>query len=63
MAAGTWRGSPPDVGSVRVACPGCKVSYYLDHEVAADGTVSPSLDCPTTGCNFHERVKLEGWTP
>jgi len=48
------------VGSeVVVTCPGCNLKAYLDHDVAADGTVTPSLDCPE--CSFHEHVKLEGW--
>lgn len=35
----------------------------LDHEIADDGTVSPSVACPVEGCGFHELVKLEDWTP
>jgi hypothetical protein len=33
----------------------------LDHEISADGSVSPSLDCPSDGCRFHEDVTLVGW--
>lgn len=48
---------------VRVACPGCGVKgTLLDHEIAPDGTVSPSLLCPDA-CGFHEEVQLEGWNP
>lgn len=37
----------------------------LDHEIAADGTVTPSVVCngipDGEGCSFHEMVKLERW--
>lgn len=45
--------------NVYVVCPGCRERYRLDHDVAADGTVSPSLDCPT--CPFHDHVRLAEW--
>jgi hypothetical protein len=44
---------------VRVHCPGCGSGYFLDHDVKSDGTVTPSLDCPS--CEFHEFVRLEGY--
>ena len=47
--------------TARVTCPECKHEAILDHEIAADGTVTPSLDCPTDGCGFHEHVVLAGW--
>ena len=34
----------------------------LDHEIAADGTVSPSVVCQRGGCSYHEFIRLEGWT-
>ena len=46
-------------GDVLVTCPGCGLEAYLDHDVAKDGTVTPSLDCPK--CPYHKFVKLEGW--
>ncbi len=45
---------------VKVRCPGCGVRAALDHTVDPDGTVRPSLDC--TMCDFHEFVKLNGWS-
>lgn len=38
------------------------------HEIADDGTVQPSVVCPSTNddgtaCSFHEMVVLEDWTP
>lgn len=46
---------------VFVECPGCHTVAPLNHDVADDGTVSPSLDCPFDDCSFHDHVKLEGW--
>ena len=63
MSTGTWRGTFPDAKSVRVSCPGCGSAGYLNHDVAADGTVTPSLVCPHSVCGFHEYVRLVGWTP
>ena len=37
--------------------------HPTEHEIADDGTVTPSLDCPVEGCSWHESVKLEGWVP
>ena len=44
-------------------CPNGHAAGLWDHEVADDGTVSPSVGCPEDGCNFHEFVKLIGWKP
>lgn len=46
--------------TARVACPGCGLTFALDHTIAKDGTVSPSLVCPIKGC-FHGFIRLEGW--
>lgn len=59
---GTWKhaGYP---FKATVTCPKCKQTYDLrKHKIDPDGTVSPSLDCPTKTCTFHEYVKLENWT-
>jgi hypothetical protein len=45
-----------------MGCPKCRYAAYLiDHQIAADGTVTPSCVCPRDGCGWHETVKLEGW--
>lgn len=44
---------------VFVTCPECGVEASLDHDVAPDGKVSPSLDCQA--CDFHDFAILEGW--
>lgn len=45
--------------TARVKCPGCGMMFALDHDIAKDGTVTPSLVCPV--CDHHSIVKLEGW--
>lgn len=53
-----WRVGP----NVWVCCPECGQAAGLDHEIADDGTVTPSLDCPNERCTFHESgVKLKDW--
>ena len=42
----------------------CKSGHGLvlkRHSVSADGTVTPSVVCLSSGCTFHEFVRLEGW--
>lgn len=49
--------------SASVRCPQCQQWGTLeDHTIEPDGSVSPSLDCPTDGCQFHEFVELENWS-
>lgn len=58
----TWLGE--DTWQVRLRCPGCGTTASLeDHEIADDGTVTPSLVCQNEGCGFHENVQLSGWEP
>lgn len=56
---GTWR---EWAGKIWVTCPDCCQNYALDHDVAADGSVTPSLDCPTTTCAWHVYAVLEGFS-
>jgi hypothetical protein len=44
-----------------MACPKCCLIAMLDHDVAPDGTVTPSVECAKEGCSFHENVRLLGW--
>jgi len=32
-----------------------------DHEIAADGAVTPSVVCTEDGCGWHEHITLVGW--
>lgn len=56
---GTWR--PVRGGtSARLTCPRCGYDAELDHKIGADGTVTPSVECPS-GCGLHESVRLTDW--
>jgi len=53
-----------------VVCPECGTHGLLDKRwtIAADGSVSPSINCihkmpDGSECSFHEFVRLEGWEP
>ncbi len=61
---GTWR--PWDFGpqgkTAAFICPKCgNLAMLIDHKIAPDGTVTPSVVCPHEGCTFHEFIRLEGW--
>lgn len=62
LMKGTWRlwkgGERP---CVFFCCPKCGELGMLDHEVNADGTITPSVQCPKAQCTFHETVRLLGW--
>lgn len=45
---------------VTIRCPNGHFAL-LDHEIADDGTVSPSVVCPWDGCGFHEFIRLLDW--
>lgn len=63
---GSWRPVKRDgQRTVRFTCPGCGFDALLvdTHEIAPDGIVTPSLDCPNNGCGFHDNVRLVGWSP
>jgi hypothetical protein len=50
----------PGEAKAIVVCPKCGHWARLNHEIAEDGTVTPSLICPYA-CGWHDWVKLEGW--
>lgn len=70
---GTWFTYPrsslgnvkhPRHGHVAVVCPICHGTLTLSHaihDVADDGTVSPSFVCTKPGCSFHTYIRLAGW--
>lgn len=63
-AGATWRRLGVAGGgiSATMVCPNCnQPSALLDHVIAPDGTVYPSVECPNDDCTFHEFVLLEGW--
>ena len=54
---GTWMSLGK--GIVLFTCPNCGTIGTFDHEIAPDGTVTPSVVCPD--CEFHEWLKLDDW--
>ena len=45
-----------------ISCSNGHGGYIAEHEIAPDGTVSPSVECAATDCDFHENnIRLEGW--
>ncbi len=63
---GTWRPRTRDgVRAANFACPRCGrragLGHGSNHDIAADGSVSPSVVCDSDGCGFHEFIKLDGW--
>jgi len=63
---GTWTPiEKPDGSKTAVfVCPKCGVGGFLvSHQIATDGTVTPSVICAATkGCTFHDYIKLLDWT-
>ncbi len=47
--------------TTKIVCPNCGTKGELEHEINSLGEVSPSVECPTKGCDFHNYIKLEGW--
>jgi hypothetical protein len=60
---GTWKGLKTGAErSASFTCPLCRQTGVLtNHTISAEGVVTPSLVCPTSGCTFHEFIELEGW--
>ncbi len=44
-----------------VYCPKCGSEGMLDHDIDAEGKVTPSLVCPHEECGFHDYIQLMGW--
>lgn len=59
----TWALSILSGGSIQVItrCSNGHIGALDDHEIAVDGTVSPSVVCQREGCTFHEFIRLEDW--
>ena len=52
----------PGGRSVRFCCKYGHIGTLDDHVIHADGMVVPSVWCAEPGCDFHEQLRLEGWT-
>jgi hypothetical protein len=62
-ARGTWKELHcPDKISASFICPECGTYGDLDeHDIGSDGLVTPSVECATEGCTWHDTIVLEGW--
>jgi len=60
-----WKASHPKTikrFKAEVTCSRGHAIALRDHTVEADGRVIPSIVCKEAGCDFHEVVRLEGWS-
>ena len=59
----SWRGLRDTDGrrSATMTCRNGHGAALTDHEIAANGDVSPSVVCPHPGCTFHAWVTLVKW--
>ncbi len=55
-----WTLTDPDMGPV-VTCGNGHIAGIPDHKIDAHGTISPSLQCPEDGCDWHVSARLDGW--
>lgn len=49
--------------SATLWCPQGHMGSLEGHDIAPDGTVTPSVVCPEKACDWHKYVRLLGWTP
>lgn len=62
-----WVFGPGNVSGAVVTCPnghGMSVGgapFGSRHTIGSDGTVSPSVVCPRSGCGWHVMLRLAGW--
>lgn len=61
LPPGTWNLWTTGKRRVLFSCPKCGDTGLLDHAVASDGSVTPSVQCTKPGCGFHENIRLSGW--
>ena len=61
MERGEW--ATVSLGQPFIRCPLCgvKAELHANHKIAADGTVTASVQCPRAPCAFHAHAILEGW--
>lgn len=62
---GHWKSCHPSTRRRFKAELTCSAGHGISlktHSVAANGDVNPSVVCLTPGCQFHEYVRLAGWS-
>lgn len=65
VPGGGWHHVIRDGKPIVIAyCPLCGKDGDLgDHQIDAEGNVSPIVVCPHTPCTFHDMVKLDTYEP
>lgn len=63
LGRGTWNLWTTGKKKILFSCPKCGEVGLLNHEVADDGKVTPSVQCMKLGCGFHDMITLDGWIP
>lgn len=63
LQPGTWNLWSTGKRRVLFACPLCGDVGLLNHEISDEGIVTPSVQCPSLNCTFHDMIKLLGWVP
>jgi hypothetical protein len=62
LSPGSWYRWKTPKGYTTMFCdPYGHAGSLEDHNIADDGTVSPSVVCAHDNCLFHEWIKLEDW--
>lgn len=60
-----WKACHPRTVAIFKADMTCERGHAVSlraHRISSDGTVHPSVVCLVPGCDFHDFVKLEGWS-
>lgn len=60
-----WHFHPESMKFPIVECPLCGSGMLGDpapHGIKEDGSIYNSVVCQEEKCNFHQMIKLEGWT-
>lgn len=59
-----WRGGKKADGTrtALLKCSNGHIGSLSNHDIADDGRVTPSVVCPVEECEFHEMVRLIGWS-
>ena len=64
---GTWKlffQGPKKVLTSYFTCPKCGRTLALKgHKINDEGIVKPVVNCPISGCDFSDNIKLIDWDP
>lgn len=58
---GWWPATLDGERTAWLKCPGGHAGSLIDHTIAGDGRVTPSVVCSDDACAWHVFVQLVGW--